>query len=834
MENTDMQGLDSANGDDTIDLTPGNVVSSSVEKEMEQRFLQYSMSVIVARALPDVRDGLKPVHRRILYTMHKKGVGSSGKTMKSAKIVGEVMGNYHPHGDTSIYSSMVRLAQSWALRYPLIIPQGNFGSMDGDEAAAPRYTEAKMHKHAEVLLEDLDKDTVPFVDNYDGTEKEPSVLPAKLPNLLVNGQMGIAVGMATNIPTHNLREVVDATIILIDNPAATMEELSDVIHGPDFPTGGVVYGKRSIQQALSTGRGGVVCRGVAEIIEGSNGRSQIVISEIPYAVNKATLIQKIADLVNEKKISGVSDVVDQTSRGEVKIVIRLKKDAYPKKVLNQLYKLTSLQSTFHYNMLALVDGVQPRVLSLPEILKEHIKHRQAVVRRRTEFELAKANARAHILEGLAIALDNIDEVIRIIRSSKTAEEAKSNLMSKFKLSEIQASAILEMQLRRLTGLERSKLEEELSALRKLIAELEKILSSEDEILKIIKEELIAVRDKYGDDRKTKFIPQELDGFSDEDLIPNEEVAITLTSQDYIKRGLLTDYRNQNRGGKGKRGMGVKDSDFIKSLIVASTHDTLMFFTSFGRVLQTKAYEVPSVGPNAKGMPIVNMLNLQPEEKITAALNINSSSDSSYLFMATKNGVVKRSKLQDFKNIRSGGIIAIKLDTEDTLGWVAVTDGEREIILSTKEGQALRFNESEVRSMGRSARGVRGIRLRQGDLVVGMDVVVPGSTLVVMSSNGYGKRTKVEQFTPHKRSGVGIKTAVVNSKTGHIVDVKSISSPETDLMIISSAGQIIRTALEDIPDLGRATQGVRIMKLNNEDSVASLEVVDKQEDPVEIL
>jgi DNA gyrase subunit A len=807
-----------------LDIRPGNVVDTGVEEQMEERFLQYSMSVIVARALPDVRDGLKPVHRRILYTMHRKGVGSSGKTMKSAKIVGEVMGNYHPHGDASIYSSMVRLAQPWALRYPLVIPQGNFGSMDGDEAAAPRYTEAKMHRHAEALLDDLDKETVDFQDNYDGTEQEPSVLPAKLPNLLINGQIGIAVGMATNIPTHNLTEVVNATLMVIDNPEATIEDLSEVITGPDFPTGGTIYGKRSVQQAFATGRGGVICRGVAEVSESKNGRSQIVITEIPYAVNKASLIQKIADLVNEKKIVGIVDIIDQTSRGEVKIVIPLKKDAYPKKILNQLYKLTPLQSTFHYNMLALVDGIQPRVLSLTEILKEYIKHRQAVVRRRTEFDLKKAKARAHILEGLTIALDHIDEVIKVIRASKTTEIAKEALMSKFKLSVLQASAILEMQLRRLTGLERSKIEEELAELNKLIARLEDILADEVEILKIIKAELIELRDKYGDERRTKFIPQELDGFSDEDLIPNEEVAITITGQDYIKRALLTDYRKQHRGGKGKRGMGVKDSDVLRHLVIASTHDVIMFFTSKGRVLQTKAYEVPALGPNAKGTPLVNLLNLQPSERVTAILNMSSTDNVVYLFMATKRGVIKRTKLEDYKNVRANGIIAIKLDDGDELGWVASTDGEREVILSTADGQALRFSETEVRAMGRSARGVRGMRLRAGDAVVGMDVVVDKSTFVIVSENGYGKKTMVDQFTPHKRGGVGIKAAITNGKTGKIVAVKSVSDDTGGLMVISEGGQVIRLSLEDVPKLSRSTQGVRIMRLNGDDRVASFEIV----------
>lgn len=814
------------------EIRPGGIIDAKVEKEMEERFLQYSMSVIVARALPDVRDGLKPVHRRILYTMEDKGIRSSGKTKKSAEIVGEVMGKYHPHGDGAIYDAMVRLAQPWSLRYTLVTPQGNFGSMYGDGAAASRYTEAKLNPHAELLLEDLDKDTVDFMDNYSGEYREPKVLPAKLPNLLINGQMGIAVGMATNIPPHNLSEVVDATTMLIDNPETTLEELGEVIYGPDFPTGGVIYGKRSVQQAFATGRGGVINRGVAEITEGKNGRAQILITEIPYATNLATLIEKIAELVNDKKISGIADIRDLTSRGDLRVVIDLKKDAYPKKILNQLYKLTPLQSTFHYNMIALIDGIQPKVLSLPEVLKEYIKHRQIVVRRRTEFELKKAKARAHILEGLMIALDHIDEVIKVIRASKTTEEARENLISKFKLSEIQASAILEMQLRRLTGLERAKIEEELNELTKLIGKLEKILADEKEILKIIKDELAKLKEKYGDERKTRFIPQELDGFSEEDLIPNEEVAITITGQDYIKRALLADYRKQNRGGKGKRGMGVKDSDVIKSLVVGGTHDVLLFFTSKGRVLQTKAYEVPSVGPNAKGIPLVNLLNLQPEESVTAVLNLNAEVKAQYLFMATKNGVIKRSKLEDYKNIRANGIIAINLDDGDELHWVAQTDGEREVVLSTADGQALRFSETEVRPMGRSARGVKGMRLRPNDKVVGMDIVVDNSTIVVISENGYGKKTKVDQFTPHKRGGVGIKTAIVNAKTGKIVDVKSVTSDTGELMMISGSAQVIRLSLSDVPSLGRTTQGVRVMRLSDEDKVVGFEVVPESLDKIE--
>ena len=630
-----------------------------------------------------------------------------------------------------------------------------------------------MHKPAEVLLEDLEKETVNFVDNYDGTEQEPEVLPGKLPNLLINGQMGIAVGMATNIPPHNISEVVDATILLIDNPDAGAEDLAGVITGPDFPTGGVVFGRKSISQAFSTGRGGVVCRGIAEITENSKGRSQIIISEIPYAVNKATLLQKIADAANDKKIVGIADVRDQTSGGRVKIVIDLKKDAYPKKILNQLFKLTPMQTTFHYNMLALIDGLQPKVLSLAEILKEHTKHRQVVVRKRTEFELKKALARAHILEGYKIALDNIDEVIRIIRSSKTSDEAKISLMEKFKFSEIQASAILEMQLRRLTGLERGKIEEELSSLKKLISKLEAILADEKEILKIIKKELLEIKEK--------------------------------------------------------RGMGVKDSDVIKQLVVGGTHDNLLFFTNKGRVLQAKAYEVPSVGPNAKGTPLVNLLNLQPEESVTSVLNLSADANAKFLFMATKNGVIKRIRLEDYKNIRSNGIITIKLDEGDELHWVAQTDGEREVILSTADGQAIRFSENEVRAMGRSARGVRGVRLRVGDEVVGMDIVVEKSTIVVVSENGYGKKTKVKQFTSHKRGGVGIKTAIVNGKTGKIVTVKSVDGEDGELMIISEAAQVIRVGLKDVPSLSRTTQGVRIMRLSEGDKVVGFELVQESLD-----
>ena len=795
----------------------------SVEDVMEDSFLRYSMSVIIDRALPDVRDGLKPVHRRILYAMGEQGLRPGGKFTKSAKIAGDVMGKYHPHGDTAIYDAMVRLAQNWNMRYVLVDGQGNFGSMDGDPAAAMRYTEARLGRIGDILLADLDKDTVDFRPNYDGSENEPSVLPAKLPNLLLNGQIGIAVGMATSIPTHNLGEVVDATVELINNPGSTLEDLMKHVKGPDFPTGAIVYGGAPMIQAYRTGRGSVTMRAVAEIIETKRGRHQIIVSEVPYAVNKASLIEKIAELVKDKKVASIADLRDESARGNVRIVIDLKKDAYPKKVLNQLYKLTPLQSNFHYNMLALVDGVQPRVLGLKDMLSEFVKHRQVVVRRRTEFELRKAKARAHILEGLKIALDHIDEVIATIRASKTTDIAEKALREKFGLTEIQAKAILAMQLRRLTGLEREAIEEELRALLKLIGELEAILADENEILRIIKEELLEMKDKYGDERKSKIINHELGKFSDEELIPEEESVILLTTENYIKRTLLTDYRRQNRGGKGKRGMTTKDQDIIDQLIPASTHDWLLFFTNRGRVFRLKAYEVPAASLQAKGVAAVNLLQLQPEEKITSIIKLeqNSSSDN-YLFMATVKGTVKKTALSDFANIRTNGLNAINLDEGDELRWVQKTNGQSDIIISTSAGQAVRFNEKDVRGMGRAARGVRGVRLRPNDSVVGMDIATSSSQrLLVVSANGYGKSTKVSNFEVKKRGGIGVKAAVVTSKTGPIVSVQTLPEEVTDALMISSNGQTIRISVKEIPTLGRTTQGVRIMKLTDGDSVASV-------------
>ncbi len=801
----------------------------SVENIMEDSYLRYSMSVIVARALPDVRDGLKPVHRRILYTMLEEGIRPGGKYRKSANVTGTVMARYHPHGNVAIYDAMVRLAQDWAMRYPLVDGQGNFGSMDGDPPAAERYTEARMARAAEELLGDIDKETVDFVETYDGERKEPSVLPARLPNLLLNGQMGIAVGMATNIPPHNLSEVVDATITLIDTPEASLDDLLVHVKGPDFPTGGIIYGKESIRSAFATGKGGVVVRGVATVEESKKGQQQIVISEIPYGVNKAGLMEKIAELYKDKKIGGIRDLRDETARGQVRVVIDLKKDAYPKKLLNQLYKLTPLQLTFHYNMLALVDGIQPRILGLRDILEEYVKHRRQVVRRRTEYELRKAQARAHILEGLKIALDHIDEVIATIRASQTTEEAQENLIKKFSLSELQAKAILAMQLRALAGLERQKVEDELAELLKLITSLQAILADEKKILKIIKDELLQLKKQYGDERRTKIIPQELGKMSDEDLVPDEQVVVTLTSANYIKRSQIADYKRQGRGGKGKRGMATREEDVIEHVVNASTHDFLLFFTNRGRVFRLKTYEVPAASLSAKGVALVNLLQLQPEEVVSSVINISKTEKAGFLFMCTTKGVVKKTPFEQYQNVRQSGLIAINLDGGDELKWIRMTDGDNEVVISTQQGQAIRFHERDARPMGRVARGVRGIRLRTGDKVIGMDVVEKDSSIFVISEHGYGKRTKIAQFTAHARGGVGIRSAVVNTKTGNLIGVKTLSGNDSqEVIIISQNGQTIRLGLKNIPELGRATQGVRIMRLNNEDKVVSLALVDKIE------
>lgn len=804
----------------------------TVEDVMEWSYLRYSMSVIIDRALPDVRDGLKPIHRRILYAMERNGWRPGTKFTKSANIVGEVMGKYHPHGDSAIYDAMVRLAQDWVMRAPLVEGQGNFGSMDGDPPAAHRYTEARMSRAGAALLTDLDKETVDFRDNYDGTQKEPVVLPAMLPNLLLNGQVGIAVGMATNIPTHNLGELCDAITYLIDNGAdnTTIDDLLKFVKGPDFPTGGIVYAGPAMKQAYLTGRGSVVIRAVTNIEETKRGRSQIIVSEVPYGVNKETLMKKIADLVKEKKIVGIQALRDESARGKVRMVVELKKDAYASKILNQLFKWTSLQTSFHYNMLALVDGIQPRILGLEDILNEYLKHRRLVVRRRTEYELKKAEERAHILAGLKIALDNIDEVIHLIRSSKDYETAKTGLMERFQLSEVQAQAILAMQLRKLTGLDRQAIENELAELLAKIAEYRAILADEQKILDIIKSELAEMKEKLGDTRRTKIINHELGKMTDEDVIPEEDAVILLTDENYVKRTSMTDYRRQNRGGKGKRGLTTKESDTVAQLITASTHDFLSFFTNKGRVFRLRAFDVPAAGLQAKGTPVVNLLSLQPEEKVTSIIKYSkdeAQSGDGYLFMATTNGTIKKTKAKEYENIRANGLIAIKLDDGDELRWVRRTSGNDDVIMSTAFGQAIRFNEQDARSMGRSARGVRGIRLRPGDKVVGVDVVDPSNDkakLLIMGERGYGKITKASNFPVHKRGGVGIKAAVVTAKTGNIMTVRSLDNDTKEIIVISAGGQTIRLAISDISVLGRATQGVRIMSLGAGDLVASVGLV----------
>ena len=805
----------------------------TVENVMEDSFLRYSMSVIIDRALPDVRDGLKPVHRRILYAMYKNGWRAPHATVKSARIVGEVMGKYHPHGDSSIYDAMVNLAQPWKMRYTLVEGQGNFGSMDGDDPAASRYTEARMDKVGAELLADIEKETVDFRDNFDGTEKEPVVLPAALPNILLNGQMGIAVGMATNIPPHNLGEVVDATVALIENPEASLEDLMKHVKGPDFPTGAEVYGGAPMKQAYATGKGSVTIRAVANIEERKNGRFNIVITEVPYGMSKEGFIEKVRQLVLDKKLTHIADARDESARGKIRVVVELKKDAYPKKILNQLYKMTDLQTNFHYNVLALVNGIQPRIMGLKEILAEFVKHRQKVIRRRTEFDLRKAKERAHILEGLKIALDNIDEVIKTIRESY--DDADKRLMERFGLSEIQAAAILAMQLRRLQGLERDKIETELQELMALIAKYEEILADEAKILNVVKKELLAMKEKYGDKRRSKIFNHELGKFSEEELIPEEESVILLTAENYIKRVSQTDFRRQNRGGKGKRGMTTKEEDVISQILTTNSHDFLYIFTSQGRMFKMKAYEVPQASLTAKGTAAVNLLNMHPDEKITEIIKYNEDNQQSddksddeadeYLFMATKNGTIKKTAMKNYANVRSNGLITIKLDPGDELKWVKPTTGKNDIIISTSAGQAIRFNEADVRAMGRSAMGVRGMRLRPKDEVVGMDIVTdPKQKLIAVSANGYGKSTLVANFPTHKRGGVGIKVAAVTAKTGPIVAVHTLDPEASEVIMMSSNGQAIRVAVKDIPTLGRATQGVRIMRMAEGDTVASIGIV----------
>ncbi len=808
----------------------GYIKPRGIVEEMQESYLDYAMSVIIARALPDVRDGLKPVHRRILYAMWNIGLRAAVKYRKSATVVGEVLGKYHPHGDIHVYDSMVRMAQDFAMRYPLIDGQGNWGSIDGDSAAAMRYTECRLSKISEELLFDLEKDTVNFVDNYDRTQKEPSVLPAKLPNLLLNGTMGIAVGMATNIPPHNLEELTDAICHLIDHPKAAVEDLTKFIKGPDFPTGGLIFDKKEILRTYATGKGAIVMRGRAEIQETKKEQFSIIISEIPYQVNKANLVTKIADLVKAKKLEGIKDIRDESSKEGIRINIELKREAYPKKILNRLYTQTSLQDKYHVTLLSLVDGIQPRVLTLKEILEQYIKHRQEVVERRTRYDLKIAKERAHILEGLKIALDHLDQVIKLIRKSKTREEAHKNLIKKFKLTDIQAKAILDMRLHQLARMERKKIEDELKEKKKLIKELEAILKSPKKILKIIKEELLELKKKYGDERKTKVIVSPAGEFKPEELIPEENVAITLTKGGYIKSLAESTYKAQARGGKGVRGMVTHEEDVVEHFFVTSSHSDILFFTNTGKVFQLKAYEIPKSTRTARGQSIVNFLTLRPDEKVTAVIPMGPKKRPKikFLAMVTRKGLVKKVKIEDFAKVRRSGLVALKLKKDDTLEWVRHTSGKDEIIIITAKGQAIRFKETDIRPMGRAARGVRGIRLKRDDQVVGMAVigkeVDTKLNLLVVSENGYGKQTELKHYRRQKRGGSGIKTAKVTKKTGDIATAKVITPDIEEIIVISKKGQVIRTKIKDISTMSRATQGVKVMRLDAQDKVASVAYV----------
>jgi len=805
----------------------GQIKPQEITDEMEECYLDYAMSVIISRALPDVRDGLKPVHRRILYAMHDLGLKPSAKFRKSATVVGEVLGKYHPHGDVAVYDSMVRLAQDFSLRYPLVNGQGNFGSMDGDSAAAMRYTEAKLEPIAEEMLLNIEKKTVNFTDNYDKSRQEPTVLPAKLPQLLLNGTMGIAVGMATNIPPHNLSEVIDASVCLIDNPEATVDDLLKFIKGPDFPTGGLIFDAHEISQVYFSGKGRVVTRAKADILETQKGRFQIIVSEMIYQVNKSVLIEKIAELVKTKKIEGIKDIRDESNKKGVRIVIDLKSDAYPNKILNRLYQLTDLQKPFHVNMLAIVDGIQPKVLNLKMMLEYYLKHRREVVRRRTQFELDKARERAHILEGLNKALDHIDAVIKTIKQSKTKEIAHQQLMKKFKLSGRQAAAILEMKLQSLAGLERKKIKDELEEKLKLIAKLETILKSPKKILKIIKDELLEIKDKYGDERRTKVFKNPVGKFAQEDLIPSEEVVISVTRGGYIKRIDSSAYHVQRRGGKGIIGAMVKEEDVVEHFLSSNTHDDLLFFTNQGRVFQTKAYEIPASARTAKGQAIVNFLQLSPKEMIAAVIPLKKENKESekYLVMATKNGIIKKTGIEDFASVRRSGLIALKIKTGDELKWVKASSGKDEVMLVASNGQAIHFKEKDIRPMGRTAAGVKAIKLSGGSEVISMNIIDAKSPvkkfLLILSENGFGKQSAIKFFKIQHRGGSGIKAAKTTAKTGPLVGAKITGEDQQkdDLLVVSQKGQVIRVPIKSVPCLGRATQGVRIMRLAEEDKAA---------------
>ena len=799
----------------------GRILPVNLEQEMRNSYIDYAMSVIVSRALPDVRDGLKPVHRRILYAMQEAGMTSGKPYKKSARIVGEVLGKYHPHGDSSVYDAIVRMAQDFSMRYMLADGHGNFGSVDGDPPAAMRYTEVRMAKIAELMLQDIDKDTVDFVPNYDESLKEPSVLPSKFPELLVNGTSGIAVGMATNIPPHNMSEVIDGVLMLIDNPDASVEELMTVIKGPDFPTGGLIMGTTGIRDAYTTGRGSVKMRAKAHIETMSNGKPRIVVTELPYQVNKARLIEKIAELARDKQIEGITDLRDESDRKGMSIVIELRKDINPDIMLNQLYKHTQLQDTFGVIMLALVDN-QPRILTLKQVLHYYIQHQEDVITRRTRYELSKAEARAHILEGLTIALDHLDAVITTIRESQTADIARNALMDGFKLSEKQAQAILDLRLQRLTGLEREKIEEEYQEVLKKIEWLKSVLADESKIMTIIKEELTAVKEKYGDARRTT-ITYDMSEMSEEDLIADEDVVLTISHNNYIKRMKLDTYNKQNRGGQGILGMSTKEGDFVENILITTTHHTILFFTSRGRVHYLKAYQIAEASRQARGTALINLLKLDKGEKITAVLQVREYNPAKFLFMATRKGIVKKVQLSEFNTTRKLGVIALKLDDDDELIGVKQTDGQKQIVIGTRNGYAIIFDEEEVRSMGRIARGVKGIKLRNGDEVVGMDTIKRDSEILTVTAGGYGKRTKVEEYTTHHRGAMGVINLRVTEKTGEVIGLKVVRDGQ-ELMLISTNGIIIRTGLDKISVIGRASQGVIIMKTAEDDKVASMAIL----------
>jgi len=810
----------------------GRIEARPIVREMQESYLDYAMSVIVARALPDVRDGMKPVHRRILYAMWSVGLKASGKFRKSATVVGEVLGKYHPHGDSAVYESMVRMAQDFSMRYPLVTGQGNFGSMDGDGAAAMRYTEAKLSPIAEELLFDIDKDTIPFTPNFDGSHQEPVVLPGKLPNLLLNGTVGIAVGMATNIPPHNLTEVANAIVKVIDEPDCSVEDLTTVITGPDFPTGGIIYNKKDILATYVTGRGPIVMRAKTEIVEEKTGSFRIIVSEVPYQVNKATLLEKIAELVRDKKIDGIRDIRDESNKDGVRVVIELKKDAYPKKVLNRLFQLTQLQETFHVNMLSLVDGIQPRVLNLKTLLDEYIKHRQVIVRKRTEYDLKKAKDRAHILEGLSIAILHIDKVIATIKKSADKDEAKINLMKSFKLTEPQTVAILEMRLQQLANLERLRVETELEEKKKIIKELMAILASPKRILTVVRDEVVALREKFGDERRTQVVAHGVKEFSMEDVIPDEATMVIITADGYVKRVPPDTFHAQGRGGKGVIGVATKEDDMVEQLFATSTHADVLFFTSRGRAFQLKAYDIPAASRTAKGQALVNFLQLAPGEKVTAVLPVSDMPDAKYLIMVTKEGVIKKTEIAEFAAVRRSGLIAIKLREQDSLEYVRPSSGKDEVAIVTAKGMSIRFEEKDVRPMGRTASGVRGMKLRRGDAVVGMDIVSPDEVkkgileLMVVMANGFGKRTNLKEYRIQGRGGTGIKTAEVTAKTGEVVTGFVVSAhDERDIVAISGHGQVIRLSLKEIRVIGRATQGVRIMRFKEEkDTLSSVTIV----------